>query len=91
MDVDEERSVRLSATKNINAIPRPAAIYQIKQLASLSANPLTAFSPIRQLIGTVPHSSSVVVGCIKLCACHPVPNYRVHNDPESVPPRHTAV
>jgi hypothetical protein len=83
--------VCFSATKNIDAIPRPAAIYQIEQLASLSPNPFTAFNPIRQLIGTVPDSRSVVVCCIKLCACHPAPDYLIHNDPESVPPRHTAV
>jgi hypothetical protein len=61
MDINEERSVCLAATKNIDAVPRPAAIYQIEQLASLGANPFAAFNPIRQLIGAVPDSSSVVV------------------------------
>src|SRR5215472_11703561 len=80
MDVDEKRSASLSATKNIDSIPRPPAVYEIKQLASLRPNPFTAFSPIRQLFDTVPDSSSVVVGCIKLCPCHPAPDYLIHND-----------
>ena len=31
MDIDEERRVCLAATKNIDAVPRSAAIYQIEQ------------------------------------------------------------
>ena len=84
-------SLPLSAPKDIDPIPRPPAIFQIEQFASLSPNPLTAFSPIRKLICTVPHSSSVVVGCIKLCSGHSAPNYLIHNDPKSMPLRCCAV
>jgi len=83
--------VRLSSTIDIDPIPRPPAIFQIEQFASLSPNPLTAFNPIRQLIGTVPDSSSVVVGCIKLCSGHSAPNNLIHNDPKSMPLRRCAV